>query len=116
MMVGWMCLTSHRQRGHSETAPPLTVPSEGREAQFLHRPHRESNSRSVRGSPLHNRCKTPSPQPVMMRPQDMTPTMSHYTDMTTGQTCHCAFHHYAEHQAKHQNYRSLSLWFDLTEE
>ena len=29
--VCW-CLTSHRQRGHSETAPPFTVPCEGREA------------------------------------------------------------------------------------
>ena len=31
-MVGWLCLTSHRQRGHLETAPPFTVPREGREA------------------------------------------------------------------------------------
>ena len=30
--VGWLCLTSHRQRGHLETATPFTVPSEGREA------------------------------------------------------------------------------------
>ena len=29
---GWLCLTSHRQRGHLETAPPFTVPCEGREA------------------------------------------------------------------------------------
>ena len=28
--VGWLCLTSHRQRGHLETAPPFTVPCEGR--------------------------------------------------------------------------------------
>ena len=28
----WLCLTSHRQRGHLETAPPFTVPCEGREA------------------------------------------------------------------------------------
>ena len=27
-----LCLTSHRQRGHSETAPPFTVPCEGLEA------------------------------------------------------------------------------------
>ena len=32
-LVGWLCLTSHRQRGHLETAPPFTVPCEGREAQ-----------------------------------------------------------------------------------
>ena len=31
-LVVWLCLTSHRQRGHSETAPPFTVPCEGREA------------------------------------------------------------------------------------
>ena len=27
-----LCLTSHQQRGHLETAPPFTVPCEGREA------------------------------------------------------------------------------------
>ena len=32
-LVGWLSLTSHRQRGHLETAPPFTVPCEGREAQ-----------------------------------------------------------------------------------
>ena len=32
LLVGWLCLTSHRQRGHLETAPPFTVPCEGREA------------------------------------------------------------------------------------
>ena len=31
-LVGWLCLTSNRQRGHLETAPPFTVPCEGREA------------------------------------------------------------------------------------
>ena len=30
--LGRLCLTSHRQRGHLETAPPFTVPCEGREA------------------------------------------------------------------------------------
>ena len=30
-MVGWL-VVSHRQRGHLETAPPFTVPCEGREA------------------------------------------------------------------------------------
>ena len=29
---GWLCLASHRQRGHLETAPTFTVPCEGREA------------------------------------------------------------------------------------
>ena len=42
-MIGWLCLTFHRQRGHLETAPTFTVPCEGREARFLHRTHRESN-------------------------------------------------------------------------
>ena len=50
----FVCLyfTSHRQRGHLETAPPFTVPCEGREARFLHRSHRESNPGPSRGSPL----------------------------------------------------------------
>ena len=30
-LVGWLCLTSYRQRGHLEMAPPFTVPCEGRE-------------------------------------------------------------------------------------
>ena len=33
MCVGWLCFTSHRQRGHFDTAPPFTVPCEGREVQ-----------------------------------------------------------------------------------
>ena len=44
-LVGWLCLMSHRQRGHLETAPPFTVPCKGREAQFLHHAHREVNPR-----------------------------------------------------------------------
>ena len=32
LLVGWLCFTSHRQRGHLETAPPCTVPCKGREA------------------------------------------------------------------------------------
>ena len=31
-VVGWLCLTSRRQRGHLETASPFTVHCEGREA------------------------------------------------------------------------------------
>ena len=31
LLVGLLCLTSHRQRGHLETAPPFTVPCVGRE-------------------------------------------------------------------------------------
>ena len=34
MLVGWLCFTSHRQRCHLETAPPFTVPCEGREVRF----------------------------------------------------------------------------------
>ena len=30
--VCWLCFASHRQRGRLETAPPFTVPCEGREA------------------------------------------------------------------------------------
>ena len=26
ILVGWLCFTSHRQRGHLETASPFTVP------------------------------------------------------------------------------------------
>ena len=29
---GWLCFTSNRQLGHLKTAPPFTVPCEGREA------------------------------------------------------------------------------------
>ena len=46
---GWLCLTSHRQRGHLETAPPFTVPCEGCEAWFLHCSHRELNPGLSRG-------------------------------------------------------------------
>ena len=60
-MVGLLCLMSHRQRGHLETAPPFTVSCEGREARYLYRSHRESNPGPSRGSPLHNRCATPAP-------------------------------------------------------
>ena len=31
----WWRLASHQQQGHLETAPPFTVPSEGREARFF---------------------------------------------------------------------------------
>ena len=34
MLVGWLCLTSHRQGSHLETAPPFFVPCKGREAWF----------------------------------------------------------------------------------
>ena len=34
-MVGWLCFTSYRERGHLETAPPFTVPCKGCEAWFF---------------------------------------------------------------------------------
>ena len=43
ILVGWLCLTSHRQQGHLKTAFPFTVPCEGHEARFLHHSHRELN-------------------------------------------------------------------------
>ena len=64
-MVGWLCFISHRQRGHLETAPPFTVPCEGRQAWFLHRSHQEWNPGLSRGSPLHYRCATPAPLTFM---------------------------------------------------
>ena len=42
-VVCWLCFTSHRQRGHLETAPPFTVPCEGYEARLIHRSHWELN-------------------------------------------------------------------------
>ena len=65
ILVGWLCFTSHRQRGHLETAPPFTVPCEGHKALFLHRSHRESNLWQSRDSPLHYRCATPAPHDIL---------------------------------------------------
>ena len=56
-----VCLTTHRQQGHLETAPPFTVPCEGHDAQWIHRPDRESNPGPSRGSPLRYRCATETP-------------------------------------------------------
>ena len=52
LLVGWLCFTTHRQRGILETAPPFTVPFEEREARFSNRSHRESNPGPSRGSPV----------------------------------------------------------------
>ena len=65
-MVGWLCFTSHRQRGHLETAPLFTVPCEGRGVRFLHRFHRESNLGLSHGSPLHQRWAIPAPLEIKM--------------------------------------------------
>ena len=61
LLVGWLCLTSHRQRGHLETAPPFTVPCEGREARKIHRSDQELNPGPSHGSPLRYRCATQAP-------------------------------------------------------
>ena len=63
-LVGWLCFTSHRQQCHLETAPPFTVPCQGREARFIHRSNRESNRGPSRGSPLHYRCATQAPHVI----------------------------------------------------
>ena len=60
-LVGWLCLTSDRQRGHLETAPPFTVHCEGREARQIHCSHRESNPGPSGGSPLRYCCNTQAP-------------------------------------------------------
>ena len=41
-----------------KTAPPFTVPCEGREARLIHRSHRELNPRPSCGSQLQYRCAT----------------------------------------------------------
>ena len=63
-MVGWLCFTSHRQRGHLEMAPPFTDPCEGHKARFLHRSQRETNLGQSHGSQLLYRCAKPAPQPL----------------------------------------------------
>ena len=35
LLIGWLCFTSHRQRGHLETAPPFTVPCKGRDIEKI---------------------------------------------------------------------------------
>ena len=55
VLVGWLCLTSHRQRGHLETAPSFTVPCEGREARYIHRSDRDLNPGPSHSSPLRYR-------------------------------------------------------------
>ena len=40
-LVGWMCFTSNRKRGHLEMAPLFTVPCETPRSSVLHPTHRE---------------------------------------------------------------------------
>ena len=70
-LVGWLCLTSHRQQGHLETAPPFTVPCEGREARWIHHFDRELNPGPSHGSPLRYRCATQAPQRYLLIDQRM---------------------------------------------
>ena len=59
-LVGcWLCLTSHRQWGHLDTAPPFTVPCEGREAWFLHHSHRDREPTPGRRVPVHYTTAAP---------------------------------------------------------
>ena len=37
-LVSWLCLPSHQERGHLETAPQFTVSCKGREARFFTAP------------------------------------------------------------------------------
>ena len=57
-MVGCVQRRIDNEKGHLETAPPLTFPCEGREAGFLHRLNRESNPGALRGSALHKMIET----------------------------------------------------------
>ena len=60
-LVGWLCFTPNRQRGHLETARPFTVPCKGREARSLHSFHRNRTPDGRVAS--HNRCATPASLP-----------------------------------------------------
>ena len=60
-LFGWLCLTSHRQRGHLETAPPFTIPCVGRESRYIHCSDRELNPGPSHGSPLCYHCVTHAP-------------------------------------------------------
>ena len=60
-IVGWLCFMSHRQRGLLQTAPPFTVPCEGRAARKIHRFHLESNPGPSHDSPLPYLCATQAP-------------------------------------------------------
>ena len=67
IFCGWLVVFNVPSTAcHLETAPPSTVHCEGRETRFLHRPHRELNPGSLRGSPLQNRCTTPAPVAVVL--------------------------------------------------
>ena len=56
-----LCLTSHRQRGHLETAPHLLSLSKDVKLGNIYCSNRESNPGPSRGSPLRYRCATQAP-------------------------------------------------------
>ena len=56
--LGWLCFTSHRQQGHLETAPPFTIPCDGREARFSQREPRAVAWQSIT-QPLRHASSTP---------------------------------------------------------
>ena len=51
-LVSWLCLTSNRQRDDLETAPPFTVPCEGRGGQLLYLTARGIEPRVVVWQPI----------------------------------------------------------------
>ena len=57
-LVGWLCLTSHRQRGLLETAPHLLSLAKDVKLDKYIVPHRELNPGPSHGSPLRYRCAT----------------------------------------------------------
>ena len=59
-LVGWLVVFNVPSTSRS-FRDGIPIYCEGREARFLHHPHWESNPRSLRGSPLGNRCATPAP-------------------------------------------------------
>ena len=96
---GWLWLTSHRQRGHLETAPTFTVPCKGCEARFLHRSHQESNARLSRGSSLYYCCATPA--------QGKWNCLSKYL----GKCLYCSFYfHILSKDKSYQCYLLLYCW------
>ena len=61
MMIGWLCLTSHRRSTSRSFRDGTPIHCPLREALFFPRyPYRESNPGPSHVSPLHDRCATPA--------------------------------------------------------
>ena len=90
-LVGWLCLTSHRQRGHLETAPPFTVPCEGREARYIHRSDRDLNPGPSHGSPLRYRCATQAPHHFLEHYTNYVDTHEHSVFIDVSWKSHLLF-------------------------